>query len=180
MSLHRIEDSRQITEFEGELVSSVASSGHAGRWVVLEVYALDGGGWLIHRVGDSRIYHRADTLCRTRSGRTPGEPGTPRDLKPDAEPCPVCEPPYPERLEPGEQIRAEIPQHSFTQCDSPDGVIYNLTHYRDGKTGIWITRTSKLTDELIGRLAAASPDFRGLGKPVETITPVTVTARDAG
>lgn len=132
------------------------------RWFTMELYALDEGGWLVHRTGWSVIYHRRDTLCMTRGGRKRGDPASVNDLPDDAVPCTFCQPPYPRYLpdEPG-TIRYEFPRHSWDRCPTPVAVKARLTTVRspDGGTSEFI---SAPVDELLRAAAAIYPEFAPL------------------
>jgi hypothetical protein len=103
-------------------------------WAEIEVYRLDAGGYLAHRIGRSLVYHRADTWCRTRSGGQPGDPATVDDLPDEAEPCEDCKPKDPQRLGDTEEIRYEFPRHTFDGCPTPEKLIEALTVIR-GRDG---------------------------------------------
>lgn len=51
---------RRIT-FEGVLLARVSSERpHAPRWTVMEIYRQARGMYVIHRIGESKVYHSAD------------------------------------------------------------------------------------------------------------------------
>lgn len=108
-------------------------------WADIRVYALDSGGYLVHRTGYSLIYHTAATRCTTREGVQRGIPASVDDLPDDAEPCQRCRPADPQRLPDGEGvIRYEFPRHTFDQCDTPEQVVDKLTRirHRDKTTSV--------------------------------------------
>jgi hypothetical protein len=176
MALVRVKDHLFSDEWSGVLVASSRSNINPNRWAELELYKLDGDeGWLVHSVGRSLVYHRADTLCRTKRKVPPGEIVKPSDLPANAEPCYNCEPAYPERLERGEQIRWEIPNHKVSRFRTPRQVVKYLTTYRDGPSGIKVTRPSAPVKELVAQAIIKCPEFAEIVLPAETIEPVVTT-----
>jgi hypothetical protein len=99
-------------------------------WATIEIYRLADDGYFTHRAGYSRVYHTADTACRTRNGDQKGDPATVDDLPDDAEPCPRCKPDPPVDLDDGQAVRYEFPRHTFDACDTPEMVVERLTVIR--------------------------------------------------
>lgn len=104
------------------------------KWAEIEIYRLDEGGYMTHRLGYSLVYHRADTWERTAAGGQPGNPATVDDLPDEASPCKVCRPVPPQALGDDEEIRYEFPRHTFDSCKTAAQVIERLTviRSRDG------------------------------------------------
>lgn len=169
-----IEDRFFSTQFEGtriagESARSADPERPSVRWAELEVYKLDSGDYLIHRIGMSRVYHQPDTECSTASGQPSGDPATRADIPDDAVSCDRCLPPWPEDLKPGEKIRFEFPRHTIDRCEDPAGVIERLTNMRNRKSG---TRTSVISvpvQALLVQCMANDPEFAAAPKPVQKI-----------
>ncbi len=123
---------RSKVEITGTLIGHGSSRREGSpAWAEVEIWRLDGGGYLVHRTGWSLVYHTRDTSCETRDRRQRGDPAGVADLPDDAEPCPKCRPEYPEDLPDGDGvIRFEFPRHSFDGCDTPEQVAEKLTVIR--------------------------------------------------
>lgn len=129
----RIRDAHSFLNetFRGELIAEADTKGRPPRrWVEIRLYALDDGKFMVHRIGQSMVYHQADTDCQTSTRRQSGDPAKTEDLPDGAQSCDRCEPPYPDELEPGEAIRLEWPRHTIDVVDTPDEVIRRLTTMR--------------------------------------------------
>jgi hypothetical protein len=151
---------RSPVEITGTLIGHGSSRRDGSpAWADVEVYRLDGGGFLVHRIGMSLVFHRADTTCATRDGRQRGDPAGVSDLPDDAEPCRVCAPPWPEDLPDGEAvIRFEFPRHAFDGCDSPEQVAEKLTviRHRDKTRSV---QFSQPVNDCLEECAANDPAF---------------------
>jgi hypothetical protein len=113
------------------------------RWVEVDIIAVEGGGYALHRVGASRVYHRAgNTTCRQRSGAPSGLPATKDDLPPDAVSCDLCEPPWLEDLDDGEEVLFEFPRHNVKAFENPLDVATDLFTVR-GRSGSKGTQVSR-------------------------------------
>lgn len=142
----------------------------ARRWVEIAIYALDDGRWLVHRVGMSYVYHRANTRCRTKLGKQSGDPiRSIADLPDEAVPCERCEPDWPEDLPdtPG-IVRFEFARHTFDTCPDAEKAYAKLTTVKD-RDGTETTFVSDPVAELLDAAAAASPEFARFTTPVESI-----------
>ena len=151
-------------EIDGELACPPVStqSDSKDRWFDLELYALADGTWLIHRVGMSNIYHRADTRCTTRIGRKSGDPAGVEDLPDEAVPCLICRPEDPDYLPEGPGVvRFEFPRHTLDRCPTPMLVMEKLTTVR-GRDGVISSFTSDPVDELLRGAARLYPEFAEL------------------
>ena len=89
-----VRDGLRPVEFSGEQLSSVSTeTDRSLRWVELELYwahpseKMPDGGYFVHIVGQSVVYHRHESACNT------GVATLRKDLPEDAEPCQVCRPP---------------------------------------------------------------------------------------
>lgn len=166
-----VSDRRRAPQrFSGELATEPVSTQNPGslRWAEFRVYRLDEGGWMLHRVGMSLVYHQARTVCRTASGKMPGDPAKLADLPDEATPCGDCRPPYPLDLGDDEPVRFEFPRHSLNRCATAEAVVDSLTRFRERGTGIWTVKVSEPVAELLDKLAAAEPAFAAVARPVPT------------
>ena len=99
------------------------------RWLELELYRIDAGPrtgqYVLHRVGQSIVYHKPNTC-----GYGVSVGGTAVPL--DAEPCPICKPPADcDQVE----VWLESPRHKVMTCSSPQYVEKALLMKRkDGST----------------------------------------------
>lgn len=172
MAIYRIEDQlhHRVQEVDGDLVAEISTQRPARqdrpasvRWNTLAVYDLTGSGrWLVHRVGWSDVYHRADTSCTTYRGDQSGHPATVEDLPDTAVPCEKCQPPYPQDLADGEPIRYEFARHGFVVADNANGVVGELIerNVRDAGTRRQSTKLSAPAEELIRECVSHSERFR--------------------
>jgi hypothetical protein len=153
----RIEgQSGSSTEFEGTLIAQASTfSEDKIRWMEILLYRRDGGGWVLHRVSKSIVYHQLDGGCRRRRGELSGTPVLVSELQRGAEPCRECDPPWPEDMPPGVRVRFEFPRHTLDTCHSAAEVVDRLTI--DQKTGrrYW----SAPVTEVITKAAVAAEEF---------------------
>lgn len=146
--------------FEGDLIKSTTTRGrNSVRWVDIALYGLDGGTYLVHRIGQSLVYHRGDTECLTSSGKQAGDRATVADLPDDAEPCERCNPPFPENLDDDEPIRYEFPRHTLDECSTPAEVIARLTSMRKRRARTATRVVSEPVRELLEGAAETDPRF---------------------
>ena len=135
------------------------------RWVEFEVYAMADASWLIHRIGKSVIYHRADTSCTTRTGVPSGSPAGVDDLPDDAMPCPRCLPAYPDELPDGPgTVRFEFPRHTWDSCPTPELAAAKLTTIRSRDGTVTVHMSDPVAD-LLRQLAVKYPEFTRLANP---------------
>jgi hypothetical protein len=148
-----------VSQFEGVLAAEVTTDdGERARWIEIALYQREGGGWVIHRLSDSTLYHRQDTTCRTPKQARPGQPATAADLLEGSEPCGQCRPPELSAMRPGDPVRMEIPRHNVWFLDTEQQVVDNLViDHRTGKA-FW----SKPVIELLGAVAQEHPHFLAL------------------
>lgn len=168
----RIENRFSVQTFNGELLAQTQTPGppERQRWVEIAVYKLDDGpGYVLHRIGKSVVYHRADTHCTTSDGRQRGDEATVSDLPDNADPCELCQPPYPEELGDNDKIRFEFDRNTVNKCATAARVIDKLTVYRSpaaGRPGDEDTGRAAKTStvsapvrELLEKLASKDPAF---------------------
>jgi hypothetical protein len=169
----RVEDRHSATEFDGDLIAEVSTrKPDSTRWVEIRLYHLaDEAGWLVHRVGQSLIYHQADgATCKTSTQRPSGDTATAKDLPAEAASCDRCQPPWPEDLAEDEKIRYEFPRHTIDRCETPAQVIRRLTVSHQRGSGMRSTMVSEPVSDLLRQAAENDPDFARAEKPVERIT----------
>lgn len=132
------------------------------KWATVEIWKLDDGGYMAHRVGYSLVYHRHDTWCKTRSGGQPGAVAAVDDLPDDADPCEDCKPVLPEYLGDDDEVRFEFPRHTFDSCTTAEKVVEALTiiRYRDGRAPS--VRISGPVKAAVMEAARHDPAFAGL------------------
>lgn len=146
--------------FEGSLIKQTTTRGRNSlRWVDIALYGLDGGTYLVHRIGQSLVYHRGDTGCLTSTSKQAGDKATVADLPDDAEPCERCNPPWPEDLADDAEIRYEFPRHTLDECSTPAEVISRLTSMRKRRARTSTRVVSEPVRELLEGAAASDPRF---------------------
>ncbi len=135
-----------------------------------------GPRYALYRASMSVVYHTAGTSCRVTgsggrgTGAQMGSPAAVKDLPDDAEPCWICEPPYPEDLAEGDSIRFEFPRQTLEICDGADQVIRRLTRYRR-HTGQELTGASGPARELIAQCREHDPgNFGAPDLPMQRIS----------
>lgn len=158
-------------EFEGELIAEQARR-EGQRWPEFRIWKLTGGGYMAQRVGCSNVYHTAGTRCSTKQRSQRGSPATVEDLPDDAEPCEICNPPYPEDLRDDEQVRFEFPRSSMRRYRTARQVIKFFTLWRDPDTQETVQRVTKPVQALLEQAAAADPAFAADGLTREGIEPL--------
>lgn len=139
MAHYQITDQRGEThDFDGELIAeSSTDDGEKARWIEFKLYRLDKGGWCVHRLSDSVLYHRGDTACRTQKQARPGQPGFATDLAEGSEPCAVCKPPGLAKMRPDEPVRIETARHNVHFLDTEQEVVDNLSIDRRTAKRFW-------------------------------------------
>lgn len=77
----------RVTRFTGTLLSHQSSRREDDqlRWTEISIYRTDGGNYIVHKVGRSRVVHRANQTCTSGTWSFENVPS------PFA-PCPKCEP----------------------------------------------------------------------------------------
>lgn len=131
-------------------------------WAEVEIYRLEAGGYLTHRIGYSLKYHTEHTNCKVARGQQKGDPATVDDLPDDAVPCEICRPAPPEYLGDDEAIRYEFPRHRFDGCETPAQVESRLTWYRN-KDGTKSVSYSQPVRDALEQAAANDENFRQAG-----------------
>jgi hypothetical protein len=129
METYTLPSAPKPVRFTGTLLASESTeTDSALRWLELEIYRIDSGPrtgqYVLHRVGQSLVYHRPETCgygTSTAWGNVPL----------DAEPCPVCKPPEWTDTE----VWLEAPRHKVVKCPTPVHVEKSLLmRRRDGST----------------------------------------------
>lgn len=131
-----IQGQSRPVKFTGTLLAGESTETHNSlRWLELTLYRVDSGvragQYVLHRTGQSVVYHRPNTC-----GYGVSTQGF--DVPPDAEPCPICKPR--EISEPGTgtapyEVWLEAPRHKVITCPAPEAVEKALLMRRkDGST----------------------------------------------
>lgn len=137
MEEYIIKDGIRPLRFSGTLLARESTeSDSALRWLELELYKIGKGKltgtYLLHRVGQSVVYHLPEGCGY---GKATTWDGVPRD----AEPCPVCHPPVdrnnPEQLL---EVWMETPWHKVIRCADARAVEQALL--MRGKSGQFLSQ----------------------------------------
>jgi hypothetical protein len=149
------------------------------KWAEIEIYACEDGTFTVHRAGYSNVYHTADTRCLTREGRQRGRPARLDDLPDDAVPCTVCAPPYPDELGDDDEIRYEVPRHTFAQCENQVNCLDKLTviRHRDGSRTVQVSRPVR---DALREAAQHDPGFRRIWEELDEPAPQAFGRAAAG
>lgn len=136
------------------------------RWMVNKVWTLPSGAYVLLHGSYSVIYHTAGTRCSIRGGGQSGSPATVDDLPDDAEPCPVCQPPYPGELGDGELIRYEFPRQHIDRCDTAAAVreALLLEKFEAGVRSMILPEPSRY---FLDQCAIRDPAFRSAGNRMQ-------------
>jgi hypothetical protein len=179
MTLVKIELEHQVKTFEGREIGRVSTrdfpeenSAFRARWVDMALYALDSGGYVLHRVGRSVVYHVKGGACGAGepNTRTAGSVRVTVDgLPDDAEPCRICKPEDPEYLPEKVQVLLEQPRHTVDRCADVATVIRRITIARHRGSGITSTAVSRPVGDLIAQAMANDEGFASAPKPEEKI-----------
>lgn len=141
-------------KFTGTLLADESTETDSSmRWLELELYKIEqgqhSGQYVIHRVGQSVVYHRPKTCGY---GTATGWENVPMD----AEPCPTCKPSSP--VARGSELKEyevwlESPRHRVIVCPAPRDVEKALLMRRkDGSTFLSTPATN-----LIAKACANDP-----------------------
>lgn len=165
MELVRIEGNRKATEFQGTLVAEVSTYGpDRSRWFEMRLWHHSDGGWVVDRVSMSVRYHASNTTCRRNDDRLMGTPTKVADLPPEAEPCPDCDPAWPDELSGETRVRFEAPRHTVIHCPTARDVIEAVTVDRNrpgsqpfasGPATELLTKAAGLVPEIAAALSAS-------------------------
>src|ERR1700744_2534723 len=80
--------------------------------------------YLLHTLGHSAVYHRADGHCNRGIVLKVSEFGQHAEFKPyDLEPCRDCRPPRLRDTNPWDELGLEILRHTFFKCRNAEAVI---------------------------------------------------------
>lgn len=176
MTLYRIEDEFQVHELEGDRIAGpVSTRPHPvtgklrGRWTELTIYKPVSGGYVLHKVSQSRVWHLPSGEDHIRS---PAGVAV-RDLPPDAVYCAVlpsrgqgqCPSVLPLAELPA-MVLAEQPQYAVFRCADDGEVRARLAGaYRQVNVGAEADPVRRLLAEA----ALNDPAFAGGVKPVVKI-----------
>lgn len=140
METYIISSQAKPVRFTGTLLAEESTETNSAlRWLELELYRIDegprAGQYVLHRVGQSVVYHRPKTC-----GYGTAAPWS--QVPDDAEPCPICKPIEPlangihgRGVDPGYEVWMESPRHRVIKCPTPVHVEKALLmKRRDGST----------------------------------------------
>lgn len=143
MTLTRVKDGTRSIEFDGTRLAHATTDDGTNemlRWTELSLHRTSTGKYVIEKVGQSCVYHAADTTCKTDAPLV-----SVADMRLTAigddnptgtEPCPKCNPPdyYTDEPIPADaKARPEQPRTMGTICDTPQAVLNHL--YGRSETG---------------------------------------------
>jgi hypothetical protein len=122
--LIRVPDDSEVLEFSGHQVGQSSTAGpRKFRWVTITLYRVaDGTGrYVLHRVGESRVFHQLDRCNR-------GVPTAASELRRDAVPCIECHPPTRDVAVtmPRLRVNAETDHHGAVVCADAAEVLRRL------------------------------------------------------
>lgn len=174
MARYLIEDELQIRELEGEKIAgTVSNRPHPvtgklrARWTDLDLYRSAAGGYVLHKVNRSRVWH----LPGAAHIRIPGTMAA-ADLPPDAVYCAVMPPrdgreqcPVIGRRQAYDlaEVVTEEPQYAVFRCADYDAVIGRLAQaFRRISQGA----ESDPVRQLLAEAARNDPAFAAAAKPV--------------
>lgn len=139
MEVYTVRGQAKPVKFTGTLLASETTETDASlRWLELDLYRIGAGPrtgqYVLHRVGQSVVYHRPKTC-----GYGVSTSGT--TIPFDAEPCPVCKPP--DDCAQAVEVWLESPRHKVITCPVPESVEKALLMRRkDGSTFLSTPATS--------------------------------------
>lgn len=112
--------------FTGELLASSSTERQGDRrWVEMELYKKEGGGYVLHRVGASRVYHVFDGPCNK------GVRKKWKDVPEGSVPCLDCRP-----AAFSVDVDLEEMRHEINVCETAADVLGALiTQKRSGPVG---------------------------------------------
>lgn len=150
----------RILRFKGTLLASATSrrnqNDDALRWSEIVIYKTEGGSYVVHKIGKSRVYHGGPQEC----GANGGKPTTsrvvttswPADRVVDLISCPVCKP---GPLNDIHHIKVEQDRGSTSVSSTPRGVVESCHNQDDDgvaylpKLAERVLRDASNTDPLI-------------------------------
>jgi hypothetical protein len=128
-------------KFTGYLLSEASSARKgAPRWTVLRLYKTVGNIYVIHRVGESRVFHSAD-CPQAIQNRLPYGHELHAVLPPWREltPCPTC---APQRTDEIPNLRFEQPRNWANVVETAQGVVDSLYRTEKGSRNLpWLAST---------------------------------------
>ncbi len=189
MSLIRIEAAHEVTEVDGEVLAGPVTTRYNNqdvprpRWVEASIVRRASGGFVLHIINHSRVWHLPDGSGHVRQ---PG-PAAYADLPPDAVYCgfvpakagrPACPAPLRSRVSdpfalgprpgplpvPPDRVVTELPQFKTTWHDDWNALLGEVANSR--RPGTVTTAMSGPMQELITAAIAADPSLALVSKPV--------------
>jgi hypothetical protein len=151
-----VRDGLKPVQFEGTLLARVRTeTPRRPRWVEFELYcsepnkSLPNGGYLIHIIGQSVVYHRHESACNT------GVPHRAADLPDDAEPCDVCRPPAAAALGGADVVDLESPRHTLYKCATAEDAVRQIRGHRLSAPASRLLETAAQADPAIAAAYSA-------------------------
>jgi hypothetical protein len=144
------------------------TGGKRARWSHDKIWRLSDGKYALYRSSWSHVYHTDPTACRTKAKGQNGTPIRADALPADAVACWVCEPPYPDELDPGEMVRFEGPRQSMAVCEEPHQIIGQLTT-STRYSGAEVSGAPDTTVQLIQQARINDEYFRSAEMPMRKI-----------
>ena len=173
MARYRIEDELMVHELDGERIAGpVSTRPHPvtgrprGRWVEFTIYRLDRGGYVLHKVNQSRVWHLPGGSGHVRSPAKVAVADLPRDAlycavyppREGREQCPVIH-----RDDLPDAVLAEQPQYAVFRCADYGALMHRLTM---AFRGMGEGAESDPVHRLLAEAALNDPAFAAGGKPV--------------
>lgn len=89
----------RLLRFRGTLIGHATSrrgqDADQIRWTEVDIYRTDGGQYVLHKIGKSRVFHAGPNMCSTTGGRLTTSKQVllwKPDKLMDIAPCPICKP----------------------------------------------------------------------------------------
>lgn len=144
-----------VEPFQGVREAAVTTESRGPRWLELTLYrqVLDDGqpgDWMVHSVGKTVVYHKADSDCNA------GVPAGVTELPEDAEPCRTCRPVPMRLLGDDATVDLESDRHTAYRCTDPWEVMEKL----QGPPHISNGHLSGPAQRLLERAARVDTDIR--------------------
>ena len=139
-----VRDQHQMLEFDGRLIGfGSTENDKSTRWTEIEIFATKGGNYVVHRVGASVLYHKANSNCTSGTLTRVSQ----LDANEIHEPCDVCKPGRLKDLDGTDRVRRESDRHSADAVESTEALVQALSLKRpNGSTFLSAVAREALTD----------------------------------
>ena len=142
--INTIHDGQRTLTFHGrKIAESSSETDQSVRWIEFDLYKVEGGGYVVSRVGVSLVYHTPTCELAEKYGLEEWDPE--EGLDEDSYPCDICRPrgalPY---------VCPETTRYWARVCDSAEAVVQTL--YKKDSRGIrYITNVAaRLLEDAAG------------------------------